>query len=176
MSQCKGWFYGPPLIHTLHYIHTYKIPCCHLCSRLSEPQAYSVAGNITSTEKSNGLIGNRTRGLPACSIVHQPPRVPKELRKTIRDVSQNSRCPCLYPNRGPPVYKSRAVPLSQPARIEYVANRFNNAVWFHAVYRLMICSVNARLHQKTINQGGPWDRTGCNLEAHYSPRHYYVGH
>jgi hypothetical protein len=36
---------------------------------------------IRSIEKSNELIGNRTRDLPACSIVPQPttlPRAPKE--------------------------------------------------------------------------------------------------
>jgi hypothetical protein len=32
----------------------------------------SVAGRIRSIEKYNELIGNRTRDLPACSIVPQP--------------------------------------------------------------------------------------------------------
>jgi hypothetical protein len=31
-----------------------------------------VGGRIRSTEKSNSLIGNRTRDLPACSIVPHP--------------------------------------------------------------------------------------------------------
>jgi hypothetical protein len=31
-----------------------------------------VAGRISSIEKSNDLIGNRTRDLPACSVVPQP--------------------------------------------------------------------------------------------------------
>jgi hypothetical protein len=31
-----------------------------------------VAGRIRSTEKSNDLIGNQTRDLPACSTVSQP--------------------------------------------------------------------------------------------------------
>jgi hypothetical protein len=42
--------------------------------RLSQPQGHSAAGRIRirSTEKSNDLIGIRTRDLPACSIVPQP--------------------------------------------------------------------------------------------------------
>jgi hypothetical protein len=48
-----------------------KIPGTHFCYRLSEPQGHSAAGRIRSTEKSNILIGNRNRGLPACSIVPQ---------------------------------------------------------------------------------------------------------
>jgi hypothetical protein len=37
--------------------------------RLSLPQGHNVAGSIRSVEKYNGLIGNRTRDLPACNIV-----------------------------------------------------------------------------------------------------------
>jgi hypothetical protein len=36
-----------------------------------------VAGRITLTEKSNGLIGNGNRDLPACSIVPQPAALPR---------------------------------------------------------------------------------------------------
>jgi hypothetical protein len=49
-----------------------KIPGTHFCQRLSWPQGHSVAGRIRSIEKSNDLFGNRTRYLPACSIMHQP--------------------------------------------------------------------------------------------------------
>jgi hypothetical protein len=35
----------------------------------STPQGHSAAGRIRSTEKSNDLIENQTRDLPACSIV-----------------------------------------------------------------------------------------------------------
>jgi hypothetical protein len=45
-----------------------KIPGTHYCQRLSRPQGHSATGKITSIEKSNDLIGNRTRYLPACSI------------------------------------------------------------------------------------------------------------
>jgi hypothetical protein len=38
---------------------------------LSPPQGHSAAGRIRSIEKSNDLIGNRTRELPACNIVSQ---------------------------------------------------------------------------------------------------------
>jgi hypothetical protein len=44
----------------------------HFCLRLSRPQGLSAAGRIRSIEKSNDHIGNRTRDLPACSIVPQP--------------------------------------------------------------------------------------------------------
>jgi hypothetical protein len=34
---------------------------------LSRPEGHSAAGRIRFIEKSNDLIGNRTRALPACS-------------------------------------------------------------------------------------------------------------
>jgi hypothetical protein len=37
-------------------------------------QGHSAVGRIRSIEKSNDFIGNRTCGLPACSIVPQPTR------------------------------------------------------------------------------------------------------
>jgi hypothetical protein len=42
---------------------------------------HSAAGRIRSNEKFNDLIGNRTRDLPACTIMRQPttlPRSPQE--------------------------------------------------------------------------------------------------
>jgi hypothetical protein len=42
----------------------------------STPQGHSAAGRIRSIKKSNDLIGNRTRDLPACSIVPQPTKLP----------------------------------------------------------------------------------------------------
>jgi hypothetical protein len=44
-----------------------KIPGTHFCYRLSRPQGHSAAGGIRSIEKSNNLIGNRTRDLLACT-------------------------------------------------------------------------------------------------------------
>jgi hypothetical protein len=49
-----------------------KIPSTHFCKRLSRTQGHSATGRIRSIEKSNGLIGNRTRDIPTCSIVPQP--------------------------------------------------------------------------------------------------------
>jgi hypothetical protein len=49
-----------------------RIPGTHFCQRLCPPQGHSAAGRIRSIEESNDLIGNRTRDLPACSIVPQP--------------------------------------------------------------------------------------------------------
>jgi hypothetical protein len=47
--------------------------------RLSRIQGHSGAGSIRSIEKSNDLIGNRTRDLPACSIVLEPTTLPRAL-------------------------------------------------------------------------------------------------
>jgi hypothetical protein len=49
-----------------------KIPGTHFCQRLSRLQGHSTAGWIRPIDKSNELIGNRTRDLPTCSIVSQP--------------------------------------------------------------------------------------------------------
>jgi hypothetical protein len=60
-----------------------KIPGTHFCSRLSRPQGHSAAGRVRSIEKSND-IENRTRDVPACSIVPQPttlPRAPEDLKR-----------------------------------------------------------------------------------------------
>jgi hypothetical protein len=54
-----------------------KIPGTHFRQRLSRPQGHSAAGRIRSIEKSSDLIGNRTRDLPACSIVPQPTALPR---------------------------------------------------------------------------------------------------
>jgi hypothetical protein len=53
-----------------------KIPGTHFYQRLSRPQGHNAAGRIRSTKKSND-IDNRTRDLPACSIVPQPTTVPR---------------------------------------------------------------------------------------------------
>jgi hypothetical protein len=45
--------------------------------RMSRPQGHSAAGRIRSIEKSNDLIGNRTHGLLALSIVTQPTTLPR---------------------------------------------------------------------------------------------------
>jgi hypothetical protein len=51
----------------------------HFCYRLSWPQGHSAAGRIRSIEKSNDLIGIRTRDLPACSTVPQPTTPPRAI-------------------------------------------------------------------------------------------------
>jgi hypothetical protein len=56
-----------------------KIPGTHLCYRLSRPRGHSTAGRTRPIEKSND-IGNRTRDLPACSIVPQPTTLPRAPR------------------------------------------------------------------------------------------------
>jgi hypothetical protein len=53
-----------------------KISGTHFCYRLSRPQDHSAAGRIWWIEKSNDLIGTRTRYLPVCSIVPQPTTLP----------------------------------------------------------------------------------------------------
>jgi hypothetical protein len=52
--------------------HRRKIPGTHFCSRLSRTQGHSAAGRFRAIEKSNDLIGARSRDLPACSTVPQP--------------------------------------------------------------------------------------------------------
>jgi hypothetical protein len=54
-----------------------KIPGTQFCQRLSRPQGHSAAGRIRSIEKSNDLIGIRSRNFPACSIVPQPTTLPR---------------------------------------------------------------------------------------------------
>jgi hypothetical protein len=62
------------LTHRPHFTPR-KIPGTHFYYRLSRPQGHSAAGRIRSIEKSNDLIGTRTRDL-ACSIVPQPTTLP----------------------------------------------------------------------------------------------------
>jgi hypothetical protein len=45
-------------------------------SEAESTQSHSAAGRIRSIEKSNDLIGDKTRDLSACSIVPQPTMVP----------------------------------------------------------------------------------------------------
>jgi hypothetical protein len=54
-----------------------KIPGTQFCYRLSRPQGHSAAGRMKPIEKSNNLIGNRNRDLPACSVVPQPTTLPR---------------------------------------------------------------------------------------------------
>jgi hypothetical protein len=54
-----------------------KIPGTHFWQRLRRPQGHSAAGRIRSVEKSNDLIVNRNRDLPACRIVPQPSTLPR---------------------------------------------------------------------------------------------------
>jgi hypothetical protein len=64
-----------------------KVHGTHFCWRISRPQGHNAAGSIRSIEKSSDLIGNRTRDLPACSIVQQPttlPRAPVSPGKVIK--------------------------------------------------------------------------------------------
>jgi hypothetical protein len=50
---------------------------CNLLRLSRRAQGHSTAGRITSIEKSNHLIGNWTRDLPACSILPQPTTLPR---------------------------------------------------------------------------------------------------
>jgi hypothetical protein len=54
-----------------------KIPGTHFCLRLSRPQAIMRLEGIGQLKKSNDLIKDRSRDLPACSIVHQPSTPPR---------------------------------------------------------------------------------------------------
>jgi hypothetical protein len=54
----------------------------HFCYRLNRSQGHSTDRTTRSIEKSNNLIGNRTRYLSACSIVPQPTTLPRALRSS----------------------------------------------------------------------------------------------
>jgi hypothetical protein len=69
-----------------------KIPGTHFCQNLSRPKGHSADGRIRSIEKSNVLIGNRTRDLPACSIVPQPITLPLAPVNCVK----NKNCSNLY--------------------------------------------------------------------------------
>jgi hypothetical protein len=49
-----------------------KVLGTHFCYRLSRTQGNIAIGRIRSIEKSNDLIGNRTRDLQTCSTAPQP--------------------------------------------------------------------------------------------------------
>jgi hypothetical protein len=49
-----------------------NIPGTHFCSRLSQPQGHSAAGEIVSMKNSSDTIGNRSRDFTARSAVPQP--------------------------------------------------------------------------------------------------------
>jgi hypothetical protein len=63
-----------------------KIPGAHFCYRLSRRQDHGATGRIRLIEKSNGPIGNRTRDLPASSIVTAYPRAGKSKHDMPRSV------------------------------------------------------------------------------------------
>jgi hypothetical protein len=68
-QSAHRWRWGYSLARRPPFTPT-KIPGTHFCQRLSRPQGHIAAGRVKSTEKSNGLIVNRTRDLPACSIAN----------------------------------------------------------------------------------------------------------
>jgi hypothetical protein len=45
---------------------------------LISDRGHNVAGRITAIEETSDLIGNRTRDLPACSIVPEPTTLPRD--------------------------------------------------------------------------------------------------
>jgi hypothetical protein len=69
-----------------------KFSGTHFCQRLSRTQGHSAAGRIRSIEKSNDLVGNRNRDLPACSIMLKLttlPRAPKRAVSTSSFTASN---------------------------------------------------------------------------------------
>jgi hypothetical protein len=63
--------------------------------RLSRPQGHSAAGRIMSVKNYSDTIGNRSRDLPVCSAVPQPPRhrVPPESIKVHEKIRMPYRIP-----------------------------------------------------------------------------------
>jgi hypothetical protein len=68
-----------------------KIPGTHFCYRLSRRHGQSAAGSMKSIEKFNDLVGNRTRDLPACSMVPQPTTLPSALKSPYPNKIMNGR-------------------------------------------------------------------------------------
>jgi hypothetical protein len=54
-----------------------NIPGIHFCYLMSRTKAHSAVGRIMSMKYSNDTIDNRTRGLPAFSVVPQPTAPPR---------------------------------------------------------------------------------------------------
>jgi hypothetical protein len=61
-----------PALRNGRHLAPRKIPGTHFCQGLSRLQGHSAGGSIRSMEKSNDLIGNPTRDLPACGVVPEP--------------------------------------------------------------------------------------------------------
>jgi hypothetical protein len=59
--------------YTLAAPYPQEYSCYSFLLEAESTQGHNAAGRIRSSEKSNGLIGNQTHDLPACSIVPQPP-------------------------------------------------------------------------------------------------------
>jgi hypothetical protein len=68
-----------------------NIPGTHSFERLSRPQGHIVAGRIVSIKNSSGIIGNRTRDVPAYSTVRQPTTPTQALLYYLQYIYQN--CP-----------------------------------------------------------------------------------
>jgi hypothetical protein len=60
---------GGKVVSVTHLPPFRKISSIHFCSRMSRPQGHNAVERIRSIEKPNVLSGNRSRNLPACSIV-----------------------------------------------------------------------------------------------------------
>jgi hypothetical protein len=73
----------PPFTHRMIFV-------THFCYRLSLPQGHSAAGRIRF-KKSSNLVGNRTRDLPACSIVPLPYtyKALQKVNATVTKIHQN---------------------------------------------------------------------------------------
>jgi hypothetical protein len=75
---CRQWQMAVMLsdLYASRFLPPGTIPGTLFCWRQRRPQWHYVAGRIESIEKSKGLIGNRARDLPACSVVPQPTTLP----------------------------------------------------------------------------------------------------
>jgi hypothetical protein len=69
-----------------------NIPINHLYYRLSRTQVHSEARRRMSINNSNDTIGNRTRGLPACSAVSEPTAQTRVKACKIADILYEHSC------------------------------------------------------------------------------------
>jgi hypothetical protein len=76
-----------------------SIPGTHFCYRLSRPQGHNATGRLKSLKNSSDSIGNRTRDLPAWSVLPQPnalPRTPRLDAKIILKRNLQKYCDGVY--------------------------------------------------------------------------------
>jgi hypothetical protein len=103
-----------------------------------DPQGHSASGKNRSVQKSNDLIGDRTHGLPACSVVPQPTTLPSLISHENRDISVIREWPRTNmvgtaPNRTAVTHLSGGTPTT--ARGIFPSSQYRGLNWHKVVGR-----------------------------------------